>query len=94
MNCASCHDNVIRGGINHTMDMSQVDFKILVDQSMPAGAHINPLDTVDGVPGSSSNPVHDELTGDERIALANCVEAEFELEQKQLTKWLSQTQCE
>ncbi len=94
MNCASCHDNAIRGGINHTMDMSQVDFKILVDQSMPAGAHVNPLDTVEGVPGSSSNPVHDELTGDERIALANCVQAEFELEQKQLTKWLSQTACE
>ncbi len=94
MKCATCHNNVDRGGLNNTMDMSQVDFKILVDQSMPDGMHVNPLDTVDGVPGSADSPVKDQLTADERIALANCVAAEFEQEKQFLAKSLSQTRCE
>lgn len=91
MKCASCHDNVVRGGINATMDMSQVDFKILVDQSMPLGAHVNPLEQESG---QSTTPVRDDLTGDERIALANCLAAEFDLEKVQLQKWLTQSSCQ
>lgn len=94
MNCAKCHNNVDRGALNDTMDMSQIDFKILVDQSMPEGLHKNPLDTVGGVPGSPDAPVKDELTADERIALANCVQAEFDEERQFLAKSLSQTRCE
>ncbi len=94
MECASCHDNVVRGGINGTMDLSQVDFKILVDQSMPLGSHRNPLDTGDGHPGAATAPVVDALTGDERMALANCLQAEFELESAKVGSWLMQTKCE
>ena len=91
MTCARCHDNVGRSSINQTVDMSQVDFKILVDQSMPLGAHANPLDQD---PGGPAVPVRDDLSGDERIALANCLAVEFELEKSELQKWLSQTSCQ
>ena len=60
-----------------------------VDQSMPSGAHLNPLDQ-----GAADLPVVDDLTGDERIALANCLEKEFELERSSLVKWLTQSTCQ
>lgn len=89
MRCSSCHNNSTRGALNEETDLSQVDFKILVDQSMPLGAHQNPLDQDD-----PTMPVIDDLTGDERIALANCLRAEFELEQQQVTKWLTMSLCQ
>lgn len=89
MRCASCHNDKGRGGLNGETDWSQIDFKILVDQSMPLGAHSNPLDQDD-----VSAPVVDDLTADERIALANCLQAEFQLERQQLEKWLTQGSCQ
>ena len=89
MNCASCHNNAQRGALNEKTDWSQIDFKILVDQSMPYGLHNNPLDI-----GDASTPVEDALTGDERIALANCLRAEFQLERKELKQWLTQDSCQ
>ena len=57
---------------------------------MPCGAHTNPLDD----DGALTDPVQDELTLDERIAVANCLQAEFSLEQQQLPKWLTSNTCE
>ncbi len=89
MNCASCHGNVTRGAFNSRIDFAQIDFKILVDQSMPHGAHINPMDR-----GSPRAPVQDRLNPNERIALANCLKDEFEEHEKhQLKKWLSEPEC-
>jgi hypothetical protein len=89
MRCAMCHNNIRRGGLNDDTDYAQIDFKILVDQSMPYGSHINPMDQ-----GSPDMPVIDDLTGDERIALANCLQEEFELEKQELVKWLTQSTCQ
>lgn len=92
MNCASCHNGVQRGVLNGRADWSQIDFKILVDQSMPMGWHMNPLDQGD----DASAPVADRLNLNERIALANCLQAEYGLETEapQLTKWLTATACQ
>jgi mono/diheme cytochrome c family protein len=87
MNCAACHGSASRAPLNALTDWAQVDYKILVDQSMPLGAHKNPLE-------SSSGEVQDTLNPDERIALANCLQAEFELEIQEKTRWLTQTQCQ
>lgn len=89
MNCASCHNNRSRGALNELTDYAQIDFKILVDQSMPLGAHVNPLEA-----GDAQTEVTDDLTADERIALANCLQEEFELEQQELAKWLTATSCQ
>ena len=89
MNCASCHNNRSRGALNELTDYAQIDFKILVDQSMPLGAHVNPLEN-----GDAQSEATDELTADERIALANCLEEEFKLEQQELAKWLTATSCQ
>lgn len=89
MQCASCHNDTGRGALNRTTSWAQIDFKILVDQSMPLGAHQNPLEQ-----GAATAPVIDDLTADERIALTNCLQAEFELEQKQLVKWLTAQTCQ
>ena len=89
MRCATCHNNTSRAAFNEQTDFSQIDFKILVDQSMPFGAHQNPLDQ-----GDPSLPVKDDMTGDERIALANCLRSEFDLERQQLVKWLTQGACQ
>jgi mono/diheme cytochrome c family protein len=94
MDCSSCHDNVERSSITSKMDFSQVDFKILVDQSMPLGLHLNPLDLHGTDAGHVSTPVVDALTGDERIALANCLVSEFELEENEVLKWLKETSCQ
>ena len=67
----------------------QVQFKLLVDQSMPLAMHQNPLDA-----GNETGGVTDQLTPDERFALANCLEAEFDLEQENLGKWLTQESCQ
>lgn len=89
MKCAKCHNDKGRGALNDQTDWSQIDFKILVDQSMPLGSHSNPLDQDD-----VAAPVVDELTADERIALANCLQAEFEIESEQLQAWLTQGACQ
>lgn len=90
MKCASCHNDKLRGAFNTRTDLSQIDFKILVDQSMPLGAHVNPLEQDE----TGTAEVVDELSGDERIALANCLREEFQLEKKELVKWLTQTACQ
>jgi len=87
MNCAACHGAATRSPLNALTDWAQVDFKILVDQSMPVGAHKNPLE-------SSSGEVQDLLNADERIALANCLQAEFELEIQETAAWLTQGTCQ
>jgi hypothetical protein len=86
MNCGACHGNAARSPLNALTDWAQIDFKILVDQSMPLGAHRNPLE-------SSTGDVQDVLNADERIALANCLQAEFELEVQEKTRWLTQGTC-
>lgn len=90
MNCEKCHNNSGRGAFNNQTNFAQLDFKILVDQSMPFGSHTNPLDD----DGAATDPVQDKLTGDERIALANCLQAEFSLEQQAVPKWLTAVSCE
>ncbi len=87
MNCGACHGNASRSPLNALTDWAQIDFKILVDQSMPWGAHKNPLESTTGT-------VEDSLTPDERIALANCLQAEFELEIQEKTRWLTQARCQ
>lgn len=87
MNCGACHGNASRSPLNTLTDWAQIDFKILVDQSMPLGAHKNPLE-------STTGEVQDTLTPDERIALANCLQAEFELEVQEKTRWLTQGSCQ
>lgn len=89
MKCQNCHNNRSRGALNDEHGFSQIDFKILVDQSMPLGAHRNPLDQ-----GSPDAPVVDTLTPDERIALANCLQAEKEVEAKYLNEWLAAAACQ
>ena len=89
MNCEGCHVSQQRWAISDDTGSSQVDFKILVDQSMPLGLHLNPLDA-----GNDTGQVIDKLTPDERIALASCLQAEFELEKASLQKWLTQESCE
>lgn len=86
MKCSACHNNVSRGALNSLTRWDQVDFKILVDRSMPFGYHGDPLDE-----GSLSS--RDSLTLDERIALANCLKEEFAREQRELAKWLTQATC-
>lgn len=86
MKCGACHNNVGRGAINSLTRWDQVDFKILVDRSMPLGYHGDPL-----AEGSASSS--DSLSPDERIALANCLKEEFEREEAQLAKWLTQETC-
>lgn len=95
MNCASCHNGSKRSSLrgDDSQLWREVEFKILVDQSMPLGAHYNPLDSYNNEAGNVNNPVVDELTADERIALANCLQEEFSLERKELAKWLSQKHC-
>ncbi len=89
MNCGSCHGNVARGALNDRIDFAQIDFKILVDQSMPVGFHQNPMDR-----GSPNAPVQDRLNPNERIALANCLKVEFQSYERNKTKeWLTEQSC-
>jgi hypothetical protein len=69
MDCEQCHNDSGRGSINNNTGASQINFKLLVDRSMPFGAHNNPLD-----PGGYS----DSLDLDHRIALASCLRKELE----------------
>lgn len=91
MNCESCHANGQRWPLNQDNQsaIAQVRFKVLVDQSMPLGLHLNPFE-----PGNDTGEAVDQLTADERFALMNCLEAEFELEQANLEKWLTQVDCQ
>lgn len=89
MACEGCHVNGQRWPLTEDTGMAQVQFKILVDQSMPLGMHMNPLD-----PGNDTGHVVDQLTPDERFALANCLEAEFNLEKANLAKWMKQVDCQ
>jgi hypothetical protein len=88
MNCASCHNNRQRGALNAGTSWAEIDFKILVDQSMPWGWHRNPMDR-----GNPNKPVIDLLNENERIALSNCLQAEWELEQVKTTDWLGEISC-
>lgn len=85
MNCASCHNNRIRGSLNEQTSFTEVAFKILVDQSMPVGAH--------STSPAGNGSVHDDLNPNERIALTNCLKAEFDIERKMTPEWLSQVSC-
>lgn len=69
MDCEQCHNDTGRGSINSDIGENQINFKLLVDRSMPFGAHNNPLD-----PGGYS----DSLDIDHRIALASCLRKELE----------------
>ncbi len=88
MKCATCHNNEIRGALNAKNSFSMIQFKILVDQSMPVGSHRNPLDQQ-----STTRSVQDELNSNERIALANCLKTEFAQEQQHADDWLRQISC-
>ncbi len=93
MNCEGCHV----GGASaerkrwplNTFN-TQVAFKILVDQSMPMGAHTNAFNESHTL-GQST----DALNSDERMALANCLEAELAEEntQENTLTWLKQESC-
>jgi hypothetical protein len=66
----------------------ELAFKVLVDQAMPFGSHRNFL-----TPGKAGVSVQDELNPNERIALVNCLRAEFDEEQKQVPAWLREVAC-
>lgn len=93
MNCESCHlsDRTSgaskRGPLDSKTDVTQIRFKVLVDQTMPLGAHANPNED-----GNTSDHVVDQLTADERFALMNCLEAEFADSQTpaNVIKWMTQ----
>ena len=89
MACETCHNNRQRYAITSTTDAATVDYKILVDQSMPPNAHQDPLDFAD----PTAQPF-DTLSLDERISLANCLRAELALERPLLSKWLTQEVCQ
>jgi hypothetical protein len=93
MNCEGCHTGSSRSERKRwslNSFTSQISFKILVDQSMPFGIHTNSFDEHHAV-GTSA----DGLNGDERLALHNCLRAEFEEEQtaENTLKWLKQESC-
>jgi len=88
MSCQDCHNGVYRGRLNEATGRSTIDFKILVDQSMPGFSHMDPLDR-----GSRHAHSKDDLNPNERIALANCLRAEFAIEQTHTADWLKDTQC-
>lgn len=85
MNCASCHNNRIRGALNANISIEEIAFKILVDQSMPVGVHTTSR--------AGNGSVHDDLNANERIALVNCLNEEFKTEQTKVPEWLSQVSC-
>jgi hypothetical protein len=89
MDCEMCHNNERQGVLNELTSSAQIDFKILVDQSMPFGVHKNPLDQ--GTDPAA--PVVDDLNLNERIALANCLQAEWGMERTKLREWLKQDSC-
>jgi hypothetical protein len=89
MDCEMCHNNEKQGVLNELTSWAQIDFKILVDQSMPNGMHKNPLDQ-----GSDpATPVVDELNPNERLALANCLNAEWNQERTKVKDWLQAVSC-
>jgi hypothetical protein len=90
MDCQMCHNNERQGVLNGLTSMDQVDFKILVDQSMPFGAHKNPLDQSN----DPATPVVDDLNPNERIALANCLQAEWVSERTKTKEWLQAVPCD
>src|SRR5262249_37430368 len=89
MSCATCHNNKQRGAMNEGTSFSEAQFKILVDQSMPYGWHRNPMDR-----GSPDKPVEDLLNPDERIALVNCLRAEWEIESEKKADWFKEASCQ
>lgn len=94
MNCQGCHMDSTRAPLTGfgtgRLDTTLLAFKLLVDQSMPVGLHKDPMDA-----DNHSGVAVDELTGDERIALYNCLKAEFqeEINSDNLSKWLRQDAC-
>jgi hypothetical protein len=89
MLCETCHNNRIRYALNSRTDEATINYKILVDQSMPIGMHTDPFER-----GDMSLPPSDRLTQDERISLVNCLQAETELETELLGTWMSQEACQ
>jgi hypothetical protein len=89
MNCASCHNNVNRGALNQKLFFGVIAFKVLGDQSMPVGGHHSPLDR-----GTNHPDPKDILNVNERIALVNCLEAEFADELKLTDKWFKNMSCQ
>lgn len=89
MNCEACHNNRQRYALSKVTDVQTVDYKILVDLSMPPGLHQDPLER-----GDATLPPTDALTLDERMAVANCLQEELKLESKFLNKWLTQEACQ
>jgi hypothetical protein len=88
MNCAGCHNNKQRGALNAGLGFGEINFKILVDQSMPYGWHRDPMER-----GNPGMPVIDLLNPNERIALANCLLAEWQQEQGKTADWLKENSC-
>ena len=90
MDCGSCHDGQYRGQLEGTgLQYKEIKFKILGDKSMPLGMHVNPMEH-----GGPDKPVIDELNTNERIALMNCLDAEFKLEQANFLESLLNEPCE
>lgn len=88
MKCAGCHNNKQRGGLNSGLRWGEIDFKVLVDQSMPYGWHRDPMER-----GDPASPVLDLLNPNERIAVANCLQAEWGQEQGKTLEWLNENSC-
>lgn len=89
MSCESCHNNRTRYSLNSLTDQSTIDYKILTDQSMPPKDHQDPMER-----GDPTLPPTDNLSLDERISLANCLQAEMAVERPLLQKWLTQEVCQ
>jgi hypothetical protein len=89
MLCETCHNNRQRYAITDDTDSATVDYKILVDQSMPLGAHQDPMESRT----RNGQPV-DTLNLDERIALANCLQDELRIERSRLDQFLTQRSCQ
>jgi hypothetical protein len=89
MDCQMCHNGNFRGVLTGQTSVDMIRFKILVDKSMPDGAHVNPMDN-----SSPTAHVKDELNPNERIALANCLVAEFNSELSNKREWMTEQPCD
>jgi|GEM_PF-2598618 len=89
MKCASCHNGRVRDPLTVGTDWKTIAYKILVDQTMPHGAHRNPLEAGENPRGNAQ----DDLNNDERIALTNCLRREFEMERGKMSEWISAVSC-
>lgn len=75
MNCVECHNDRNRGRLTERFSTEELQFKIVVDQSMPTNVKLNT---------------------DERIALYNCLQAEFSQLRETWRKsgdWMKENSC-